>query len=55
MTFDRPEHKALILEALQTINLPGKMARVFVEVLDAVERGEIVPPLELPAGAPPGA
>lgn len=44
MTFDSEEQKKLILEALMGVSYPGPVARLAVQTMDAVEKGEVVKP-----------
>lgn len=48
MQFDRQEHKDFIGQALAALTIPAAVARLFIEVQDAVEAGEIVEPERKP-------
>jgi hypothetical protein len=43
MTFDKPEHKAFVLEMLKSVQIPMTAARLAVELQDAVEAADIKP------------
>ncbi len=46
MTFDKPEHKQLVLELMKATQIPFATARIAVEFMDAVEQADIKPPVQ---------
>jgi len=43
MTFDKPEHKELVLDMLNKVSVPGQLVEIFYELKQAVVQGIVSP------------
>lgn len=41
MTFDKPEHKELVLDMLQKVSVPGQLIELFYDLKKSVEGADI--------------
>lgn len=45
MTFDKPEHKEIVLDMLNKVSVPGQLVELFYELKQAAQAAEVAAPV----------